>query len=224
MVRAGHPTWEALRSAGAAPVCFVPASDKDPHLPYELQIQRTGRCPTRDDWHDFFNGLAWLRFPHTKARLNHLHAAALTAARPGSPRGRLRDAMTVFDENAALLWAPDPVWKALVAKDWSALFGPMRPLWEQCRIEVFGHALLDKLRTPRKALTAHVLRVPATVRADPDIDTWMARLWTDSPPSTRDFAHLPLLGVPGWWAENEDPAFHVDNAVFRKPIKAAARH
>jgi hypothetical protein len=31
----------------------------------------------------------------------------------------------------------------------------------------------------------------------------------------KPFAHLPVLGVPGWCAANEDPAFYLDTSVFR---------
>lgn len=223
-VRAGLSCWKALQSAGPGPIRFIASGERDPRVPYEVQIARGGGCPTRDCWHDLFNGLCWQRFPRTKARINHLHALALSQGSPAAARGSLRDALTLFDENAALLQAPDPLWQALADKDWQTLFGTLRPLWARSRVEVFGHAMLDKLRAPRKALTAHVVRVPESVRSDSGLDAWLDRLWTDHPPSARDFAHLPLLGVPGWWPANEDPAFHRDAAVFRKRGPAAARH
>jgi len=33
--------------------------------------------------------------------------------------------------------------------------------------------------------------------------------------SSRYFTPLPVLGVPGWWAENEGPSFYDDPQVFR---------
>ena len=36
-----------------------------------------------------------------------------------------------------------------------------------------------------------------------------------NPPTSRDFAPLPVLGVPGWWPANESPAFYADATVFR---------
>jgi hypothetical protein len=33
---------------------------------------------------------------------------------------------------------------------------------------------------------------------------------------------LPVLGVPGWWAENEHSAFYADSSVFRAPRRLAA--
>jgi hypothetical protein len=48
----------------------------------------------------------------------------------------------VFGENADLRQAPDALWEALQAKDWGQLFGPLRPLWGQAQLLLFGHALL----------------------------------------------------------------------------------
>ncbi len=63
--------------------------------------------PTRDNLHDFFNGLAWLHFPQAKRCLNELQAAEIDQRRRGRPpRGPLRDALTLFDENGAVLDAP----------------------------------------------------------------------------------------------------------------------
>jgi len=56
------------------------------------------------------------------------------------------------------LQAPDALWEALVAKDWWRLFGTLRPLWQQAQLLLFGHALLEKLVSPRKPITAHVYR------------------------------------------------------------------
>ena len=57
----------------------------------------------------------------------------------------MRDAITVFDENGALLDAPPALWEALLARDWPRLFVDLRPLWAQARLVIFGHALLEKL-------------------------------------------------------------------------------
>ena len=37
--------------------------------------------------------------------------------------------------------------------------------------------------------------------------------------ASKPFAHLPVLGVPGWCAANEDPAFYADVSVFRPAKK-----
>jgi hypothetical protein len=35
--------------------------------------------------------------------------------------------------------------------------------------------------------------------------------------AAKPFAHLPVLGVPGWWAANAELGFYDDPAVFRAP-------
>jgi hypothetical protein len=129
----------------------------------------------------------------------------------------VRDAVTVFDENGALLHAPQPLWDALVARDWQRLFVELRPLWRQARLEVFGHALLEKLVAPRKDLTAHVWRADAPLGAGGEPDRWLADQITASHLAAKPFTPLPVLGVPGWCSENEAFSFYHDPLVFRPP-------
>ena len=138
---------------------FVPHAELPDGEAYESFIARSARVPTRDNLHDFFNGLAWLQAPATLV-------------------------------------------EALQRRDWTALFVTHRADWSHARLVVFGHALLDKLVTPRKAITAHVQVSP------PDIDAASASI-------TQPFLPLPVLGVPGWWSANESPAFYADRDVFR---------
>lgn len=214
-VNAGRSCCEVLNDT-AAPVRFVPQTELPPGMAYERFIFEQRRVPTRDGLHDFFNGLIWLHFPQTKQRLNALQAAQIAADGVQPVRGPVRDAITVFDENAALLQAPDAVWQALVARDWQGLFTGLRPLWAQARLVLFGHALLEKLVQPRKAITAHVYRVPQGV-APVALDAWLAQDLHSERLAAKPFTPLPVLGVPGWWAENEAPQFYADPRVFRPP-------
>jgi hypothetical protein len=191
-------------SEQAAPVRFVPAAELPAGEAYEAFIARTGCVPTRDNLHDHFNRLIWHRHSRIKQRLNRLQAAEIASRGITATRGAVRDALTLFDENGALwLDAPAPLAQALAARDWTALFITHRTLWQQHRFEIFGHALLEQLATaPRKGLTAHVLL------ADPL--TLSPAQWAAKP-----FLPLPVLGIPGWWSANEDPAFYGDRRVFR---------
>lgn len=166
--------------------------------PYEAFVFRTGRVPTRDNLHDLFNGLVWLAFPEPKAAINRRHADEIARHGIGARRGPVRDALTLLDENGALLDAPEPLFAALGARDWRALFVTHRALWRDARLVVVGHALLEKLVAPRKPITAHVWRAGAE-------------------PGTPPFAPLPVLGVPGWWPDNENAVFYDDAEVFRPP-------
>ena len=219
-VAAGLSSAEALNGAlapQATPVRFVPQSDLPAGVAYESYIFDSDCCPTREGLHDFFNGLAWLLFPQTKRRLNHLHVAQIAQTGIQPVRGPARDALTVFDENAAFFQGPDALWDALVAKDWHRLFVTLRPLWQEAHLVLFGHALLEKLVYARKPITAHVFRAQAATNSIADMDAWVAAQLTAEMLATKPFAHLPVLGVPGWWPENENPAFYADTSVFRAP-------
>lgn len=201
-----QPWLAALADASAqpAPVRFVAADELPEGEAYEAFIARTGCVPTRDNLHDHFNRLVWRRHPAIKQRLNQLQAAEIASRGVGAMRGALRDALTLFDENGAL-WpdAPPALAHALAARDWHALFITHRALWRDHGFEIFGHALLEQLAVaPRKGLTAHVLL------ADPLSLT--PALWASKP-----FLPLPVLGIPGWWPANQDPAFYEDKQVFR---------
>lgn len=213
----GMALHQALNAEHAAPVRFVAQSELPAGQAYEHYIFHDGCCPTREGLHDFFNGLCWMNFPQTKKKLNQLQAAEIEAAGIGSVRGPVRDALTLFDENAAFLQAPDALWAALVAKDWQRLFLDLRPVWQQARLQLFGHALLEKLVAPRKAITAHVYRVQADTDSVAAIDAWVAQDLSAAKLAGKPFAPLPVLGVPLWWPANEDPAFYADAQVFRPP-------
>ena len=215
---AGWPLPESLNAcapAGGSPVRFVPQSELPPGEAYESYIFHSKQCPTREGLHDFFNGLMWLRFPRTKARLNQLQATQISADGVGQVRGPLRDALTLFDENMAFLQAPSPLWDALRSKRWAVVFDDLRPLWAQSQLLLFGHALLEKLVLPRKAITAHVLLVQPQTQAIDDLDAWVAAALSPTQLAAKPFANLPVLGVPGWWPANENPSFYQDPAVFR---------
>jgi hypothetical protein len=206
----------------AAGVQFVAQAALTEGEAYEAFIFRTRQVPTRDGLHDFFNGLCWLQYPLTKNRLNQLQAAHIAHHGIGPQRGAARDALTVFDENAAFLSAPDALWDALQAKDWDALFGPLRPLWAQSHLRLFGHALLEKLCSPRKAMTAHVYRVQPADGACASFDSAVAETLSAALLESKPFAHLPVLGVPGWYGANGALDFYRDASVFRprKPQSA----
>ncbi|MBC7602409.1 MAG: DUF3025 domain-containing protein [Ramlibacter sp.] len=209
----GMPLHEAFSRQSSRPLQFVAQHELPPGESYEAFIFRTKRCPTRDNLHDFFNALVWLAFPLAKQRMNDLHGEQLDAGAT-QLRGPVRDAMTVFDENGALLHAPPQIWEALVARDWQRLFLDLRSLWADCRLVVFGHALLEKLVAPRKDITAHVwlANAPSTAGLD---DEWLAAQLCAETLAGKPFTPLPLSGVPGWHTGNGAVSFYDDPLVFR---------
>ncbi|MES2938833.1 MAG: DUF3025 domain-containing protein [Pseudomonadota bacterium] len=216
-VAAGWPLDAALNEAGPAPVRFVPQDGLPAGTPYESFVFDTGRCPVRPGLHDFFNGLCWLRFPAAKSALNRLQAEAIARDGIGARRGPMRDAITLFDESGALLQAAPELWQALLARQWRSLFVELRPLWREARLLVFGHALLEQLAAPRRNITAHVWRDPCPPGDAADADAWLAAQLAPERLAAKPFTPLPVLGIPGWCAENENFSFYDDSLVFRPP-------
>ena len=190
---------------------FVPQHVLPDGEAYETFIARTACVPTRDNLHDLFNGLVWLQFPQLKRRLNELQAQQLHQSGVATTRGAVRDALTLFDENAVLWQAPAVLVSALRQRDWRALFVTHRAAWPDARVTLFGHALMEKLTQPRKAITAHVWLVPEAV----DLQAHLIDTLTPERLAGKPYLPLPVLGVPGWWPANRDASFYDDASVFR---------
>lgn len=198
------------------PVQFVAQSELSEGMAYEQFIFEHKAVPTRDGLHDFFNALCWLHFPLAKQQLNQVQAMAIQAQGVGAVRGPVRDAVTVFDENACLIQVPDDIWEALHLRQWSTAFVTLRHLWQNAQVQIFGHAALEKLVNPYKAIAVHLWRVPSGLPLH-EWDAWLSEDLQAEKLARKPFLPTPVLGVPGWWADNEDPDFYVDTQVFRLP-------
>lgn len=215
-----------LRNHRGLPIHFVPQAHLPPGMAYEEFISTTGGVPTRENLHDFFNALMWLSFPKIKVQLNAIQATEIEKAAnlpKASVRGKVRDAATIFDENAALLVVRDPEWiEALRAHRWTEVFFIRREDFERdCEVWLFGHALMEKLVSPYKAITAHAW--PIVTASDffsmPTSEKrhWLGEAVTQQFVSGIDKSAstpIPVLGIPHWWS-GQDEAFYADKAVFR---------
>lgn len=215
-----------LRSSSGAPIHFVVDEGRAGALGYEAAILSEGRIACRPDergaLHDLHNALTWLTFPLVKATFNRLHLAR--PDRGAGRRGRIRDAVTLLDENG-LLWLSDSVElnQQLLAKDWQALLVRNR---DRVRREVIpviiGHGLLEKLARPYKAMTAHCMVCATGGAGAPPlepaaIDAAVAAAIAagfDSAAPPR-LAPLPILGLPAWDPANTDRSYYDDARVFR---------
>jgi hypothetical protein len=211
-----HDAFNVRASASACPVQFVPQSALPEGQAYEQFIFEHRQVPTREGLHDFFNALCWLHFPNAKQQLNRLQAHAIQTQGVGAVRGPVRDAVTVFDENAMLVQVNDGIWHALQCRQWHDAFLTRRTLWQEAQLQIFGHAALEKLVKPYKAITVHMWRVPAHVPCK-DWDDWLAQDLTTDKLATKPFVAVPVLGIPDWWAGNESADFYKDLQVFRAP-------
>lgn len=222
---------QQLKNVTGQPIRFVEQHQLAPEMSYEVFIHQTGGVPTRDNLHDFFNALVWLVFPRIKSQLNALQAGEILRNGVAQSRGVMRDAATLFDENAALLVVRNSdqglkLVNALHARAWHQLFVEHRAEFMQCcDVWLFGHALMEKLIKPYKAITAHAWVVQVNDEYFLDTDEQRCQ-WLDRTIAVelqrcrteqfhpRRFMPLPVLGVPGWWPQ-QDVHFYADNKVFR---------
>lgn len=215
-----HDLPKLLNTHLRAPVRFVPQADLPSGQAYESFIGQHAAVPTREGLHDAFNALCWHQWPQSKRHLNRLQVAEIGRLGIGAVRGSVRDALTLIDENALFLQAPEALWSALLRRDWQALFVSGRALWAQARLGVLGHALLEKLHRPYKSITAHVWAVPVPLALGDDWaawDDWFASGLSAERLATKPLTPLPVLGIPGWWPANQNPTFYNDTQVFRTP-------
>jgi Protein of unknown function (DUF3025) len=206
-----------VRTASGRPLRFV-APDREDRS-YELRVHDSGEVPTRaDNLHDWFNALAWLAFPRTKARINALHAAEIPRER--GQRGRLRDLLTIFDEGGAVVVCEETELVDLLrGTRWKELFWQRRSrVLATMRFVVIGHAVLEKALEPWPGITCKAIIVPPGGDVDAQAAQWLAGLLPTATP--RELLPLPIFGYPGWFPGNERAEFYEDARYFRSYGKA----
>lgn len=231
LVQRGMTVAKALQQVAAAHDLlqgwqFVGQQQLPAGQAYEAFIHDRRCIPTRDNLHDFFNGLIWLHWPRLKQQLNAMQAGEIARQGVGAQRGRLRDSITVLDENGGLLLAPQVLCDALREKRWQDLFVSHRELWVQACFYPIGHALLEKLVQPRKAITAHVICVPSEsgspITSLAAADGWLSEQLQEGSCNlvSKPYLPIPILGIPGWCHQNQNFSFYDDSLVFRAPRTA----
>ncbi|MDX1678230.1 DUF3025 domain-containing protein [Arsukibacterium sp.] len=200
---------------------------------YEEYIYATKRVPTRkDNWHDFFGALIWCLFPKTKALLNRLHMHEISQ-HGQKQRSKLRNKLTLFDEcGVVICLEPAAIKHATLLRthQWQQSFVDSRAdWWQSIRPVIFGHAIYEMATAPFIGLTAKALfvEVPAgfcqwsLTDAYSFLDKNMSQQIANGGllPDNDQLTPLPLLGVPGWWHQNCQPAFYLNMEYFR-PLRA----
>lgn len=216
------------------PLRFVP--QEHGRLPFERQYEPRcylhGEVMTRGhNWHDLLNALVWLTFPRSKAAINLRHYRALTDSltdSSSSQRGSVRDMNTLFDESGVVVpYAEDALADLVRGFHWKELFWQRRAAVQAgMGFYLFGHGLYEKALAPYVGMTGQGLLLPVAreffgwplERRLAHLDT-MVGDYLSHPQYCRDTHELtpvPLLGVPGWWADNEQAGFY-DNADYFRP-------
>ena len=229
MLEARHPR---PLSGGGAALRFVAPARRGRALEdqYEARIYLKGEVPLRPaNWHDLMNALVWLTFPRAKAALNARHYRALQQQRAAGAlnRGPTQDALTLFDEGGLIVAAADDSLLGMLrAFSWKELFWHSRArVVSQMRFYPFGHALYEKALRPFPGITGHALLFSVdrgflecgmdeqTARLDAMLEARLldAACWH----STRELSPVPVLGVPGWCADNGSADYYDDRTCFR---------
>ena len=200
---------------------------------YEARVFLRGELQMREgNWHDLLNLLTWLAFPRAKAALNARHYAALLQqlAAGGTNRGPAQDALTLFDEGGVIVAsADDALARYLRGWRWKELFWDRRALLpSKMRFYLFGHALYEKALRPFTGITGRgilwktgpeLLAVPLREQL-PAIDAGIAQHISNTRrlTATRELEVVPVLGVPGWCADNDCEAYY-DNLHYFRPVR-----
>lgn len=199
---------------------------------YESRIYLKGELQTRlENWHDLFNATAWLQFPKIKSALNSLHFENSKTRVAGTNRSPLENAIALFDECGAVIVTDDEKYLDLIRKhEWKEVFWHNKEAWgtnnskPSIQCYVFGHAMHEKALTPYIGMTTHTIMLKrdsnffqkSYQEQLQEIDQIISNIWLDNKiEKTKDLQPLPLLGVPEWWADNQDEVFYSNESYFR---------
>lgn len=213
---------------------------------YETIIFQDKVIPTRaNSWHDLFNGLIWLSFPKTKSLLNQWHVEDIQN-HGLMPRTQRRNQITLFDEcGVVLAVSKQQLCEQLMRHEWQNVFVRNRHLWlnasankvvetqrqtQKIKPFVFGHANYEMLMNPFLGLTGKWIAV--IVEDDffnlgyaAQLDKLDSALFESLSTknciaATAKLPPLPLLGIPGWFSENENEHFYMNESYFR-PLRTS---
>lgn len=197
---------------------------------YEQIIFKQGHIPTRaNGWHDLFNGLVWLQYPATKKYLNQLHVDDIQ--KHGlSPRSRLRNHITHFDECGVILAIEHSqgaeIAELLGEHRWSEALFKRRSEWGRViHARMFGHANYEMLLNPFIGLTGKWLAVSvksgfakrSVLEQNVEIDAGLHEMIRDKAlfEQIKPLLPIPLLGIPEWYQQNQVEQFYHNRDYFR---------
>lgn len=208
--------------------CFVDSTvlEQDGRY-YEDFIFQTRQIPMRlNNWHDLFGALIWCLFPQTKLHMNLLHIQQIQQF-GSKERTKLRHKLTLLDECGVILCIkPSQRFMLDLLRDhqWTEAFYQHKNLWAELNPIVFGHANYEMATKPFIGLTGKLWCIELPEHS-PDctgyegykvVDNLLvkqlvqAKLLLDN----QQLSPLPLLGVPGWYPQ-QDLAFYADSSYFR---------
>ncbi len=225
---------EPLRTLHGAALKIVPQEGRPDHFEqhYAPRIYLSGEIQTRTkNWHDLFQLLTWFIFPRTKAVINAIHIPKARArieggGEPGR-RSPMENMLSLFDEGGAVLLSSDESLLQLVRDfNWKELFWRRREeLAQKFDCVTFGHAMYEKGLKPYLGMTANTILLKVDddyfAQSQPQrlayIDRQLAAIFESGEQYTqpRDLNPFPILGMPGWDADNAAEAYYDNSDYFR---------
>jgi hypothetical protein len=204
-------------------LAFIKAPEKKVSaVEYEKRTASDRELIVTDSLHDLFNACIWLTLPKTKRAISELHVEL--GIGENNRRPRRRDVLTLFDESGLILLCnPDQCeeFRQLnEAHQWKTLFVEQRhDFIEHVRPVLFGHGALEQLAIQwHRGLTVKAQWLPfhcATPLAEVD-EYFAAAIRANRVLHDRERRiPMPLLGIPGWFIENETPSCYNDVSIFR---------
>jgi hypothetical protein len=202
---------------------FVAAPEKKVSaVEYETRIVAEHELIVNDSLHDFFNACIWLTFPKIKRVISELHVELGVGEHNRRPRRR--DVLTLFDESGLMLFCEPALcekFKVLnETHQWKTLFVERRREFiEHVRPILFGHGALEQLASNwHRGVTVKAQWLP--LHCDTtlgELDTFLSEAIRTNNALRDDERRIPipLLGVPGWFAENNDANCYDCVDVFR---------
>jgi hypothetical protein len=202
---------------------FIAAPDKKiSAVEYETRIANDHEFMVNDGLHDLFNACIWLTFPKTKRTISELHVEL--GSGENNRRPRRRDVLTLFDESGLMLICDPPhcdefkklnethQWKTLFVEHRREFFDHVRPI-------LFGHGALEQLASNwHRGLTVKAQWLALHSKTSlAEIDAFLStKIRANEELRDNEWRiPVPLFGVPGWFAENENATCYDDASVFR---------
>ncbi len=222
----GIPHLNALPFAGegAIPHFIPPPARALSAIDFERRVVEQNELIVRpDSLHDLMNVLVWLTFPKTKRAISEAHVA-LGVNLDRKTRPRRRDVLTLFDESGIIILSENDALRTLNQQhQWRELFITHRADFiRQTRPILFGHGAMEQLgnQLPQvhRGLTVKALWLPLPVSTTlAQLDAYLAqRIVSGERLNEQERSTpMPVLGLPGWFAENEVPGCYDDESVFR---------
>ena len=213
-----------------APVFVPPPPRALSAIDFERRVVEQNELIVRpDNLHDVLNALVWLTFPKTKRAISAAHVA-LGITADGSTRPRRRDVLTLFDESGIIVVSENDALRTMNQQhQWRDLFVTHRSDFvKQTRPILFGHGALEQLGNQlplvHRGLTVKALWLPLPVTTTlSGLDDCLSNRIVNGQSLNEHerSTPMPVLGLPGWFAENEAPGCYSDTAVFRS-LRVAA--